>query len=77
MKSPSKPIKVFFSPLSRRFYASRAYKVLADGAVECAGERFDVTDDIADLIRRHEVSFTGRLEPSSPTPEPAPDGSRQ
>lgn len=69
-----KPIKVFFSPLSRRFYASASYKVLANGVVECAGEKFDVTDDIADLIRNNEVSFVERpatfgIDPPKRTPK--------
>jgi hypothetical protein len=71
MKDARKPIKVLFSPLSRRFYATRAYQVLTNGAVECTGERFDVTDDIADLIRRHEVSFSERK--TNQTAPPAPD----
>ena len=52
----SKPIKVFWSPLGQRFYASRAYKQfpsrMGDNKVlfQITGEKFDVTDDIADAI---------------------------
>jgi hypothetical protein len=52
-----KPIRVFFSPLSRRFYASRTYRIDANGLVTVTGEKFDVTDDIASLIEKHNVEF--------------------
>ena len=42
-----KPIHVFWSPSSRRFYASRAYKEIKPGVIEITGEKFDVTNDIA------------------------------
>lgn len=58
----SKPIQVFFSPLSRRFYASRAYKEEAQGVVVVTGQKFDVTDQIAELIDRHEVIFVKRQD---------------
>jgi hypothetical protein len=53
-----KPIRVFWSPLSRRFYATRAWREVQPGVVECTGERFDVTNDIAEIIEREEVTFT-------------------
>lgn len=56
MKS-SKPIRVFFSPLSQRFYATKAWREISPGNVECTGEKFDVTNDIAALIEEHEVTF--------------------
>ncbi len=56
MNRRPKPIKIFFSPLSRRFYASRAYR--QDGNVfTITGEKFDVTNDIAELIERHGITF--------------------
>lgn len=57
MRKPSRPIRVFWSPLSRRFYATRAWKVVKPGVVECTGERFDVTDDIAGIIERERIEF--------------------
>ncbi len=58
----SKPIKVFYSELSQRFYASRAYKLVKvsdDKAIyEITGEKFDVTNDIAAAISRHDLTFT-------------------
>jgi predicted DNA-binding protein (UPF0251 family) len=56
----SRPIRVFFSPLSRRFYATRAYKIDENGLVTVTGEQFDVTNDIAGLIAQHGVEFIER-----------------
>lgn len=61
----SKPIRIFFSPLSRRFYATRAWKEISPGVVECTGEKFDVTNEIADLIRHHSITFELR-DPEDP-----------
>ena len=57
MRRESKPIRVFWSPLSRRFYATRAYREVQPGVVECTGERFDVTNDIASIIEREQIEF--------------------
>ena len=54
----TKPIRVFWSSLSRRFYATRAWREIRPGLVECTGEKFDVTDDIAQIIEREELTFT-------------------
>lgn len=54
----SKPIKVFYSPWSGRFYASSAYKMTADGLFTITGSKFDVTDDIGHAIDRHEITFS-------------------
>jgi hypothetical protein len=53
-----KPIRVFWSPLGRRFYASRAYKQVGPGVVKITGEKFDVTDDIAAQIVKHDLVFS-------------------
>jgi hypothetical protein len=53
----AKPIRVFFSPFSRRFYATRAYKIDDRGIVTVTGESFDVTNDIAGIIERHDIEF--------------------
>ena len=55
-----KPIRIFWSGLSRRFYASRAYKQVEPGIIEITGEKFDVTDQIADLIVKNYLVFTPR-----------------
>jgi hypothetical protein len=60
-----KPIKVFWSPLSQRFYASRAYKQIQPGVVEITGDKFDVTNDIAEQIIAHGITFTEKQEASS------------
>lgn len=52
-----KPIKVFWSELGQRFYASDRYKVEGD-SVTITGAKFDVTDDIAAAILKHEIVFT-------------------
>lgn len=57
-----KPIRVFWSPLSQRFYASRAYKEVKPGVVEITGHKFDVTDDIAQQIIRHDIRFDRKDE---------------
>lgn len=55
-----KPIRVFYSTLSQRFYATRAWRVDRQGVIEVTGEQFDVTDDIAGIIRHHDIVFTER-----------------
>jgi hypothetical protein len=52
-----KPIRVFYSTLSQRFYATRAWREVKPGLIEVTGEQFDVTDDIAGLIRQHRIEF--------------------
>jgi hypothetical protein len=62
----SKPIRVFYSELSRRFYASSQYKI--DGkAVVITGTKTDVTDDVARAIVAHDITFTRE------STQPAPD----
>jgi hypothetical protein len=56
----SKPIRIFYSTLSQRFYASRAYRIsnAADkGNLIITGEKFDVTDEIAGLIKQYNIIF--------------------
>lgn len=60
--SSSKPIRVFYSTLSGRFYASRAYRVDAAGLVTITGEKFDVTNDIGALVTKHQIEFSPALE---------------
>lgn len=48
-----KPIRVFWSPLTKRFFASQYYKELPEeNAVEITGEKFDVTSDIERYIEQ-------------------------
>ena len=54
----SKPIRVFYSEFSGRFYASRAYKQIKPGIVEITGQKFDVTNDIARHVLQHDIQFT-------------------
>jgi hypothetical protein len=63
MKS-SKPIRVFYSVLSQRFYATRAWKEITasngNRFIEVTGEKSDVTNDIAGLITQHNITFIAR-----------------
>jgi hypothetical protein len=60
MTRTPKPIHVFFSPLSRRFYATAAYRDNGDGTVTVTGRQYDVTNDIANIIADHQVEFVER-----------------
>lgn len=51
-----KPIKVFWSEIRQRFYASAYYKQEGNH-VTITGEKFDVTDDIAAAIVKHDIEF--------------------
>lgn len=64
----AKPIRVFYSVLSGRFYATRSYREVKPGLVECAGEKFDVTNDIAGAIVQRGITFSvdTRVAPSPP-----------
>lgn len=58
-----KPIRVFYSELSGRFYASANYKTKEsdDGTFEhvtITGQKFDVIDDIARAIKQYDLEFT-------------------
>jgi hypothetical protein len=56
------PIRVFYSTLTRRFYASRHYREEGGGLVTTTGEKFDVTDDIARLVVKYSITFTERKD---------------
>ena len=60
----SKPIRVFYSDLTGKFYATRAYKELPGGVIRITGEKFDVTQDIAGIIVHRGVTFL--TEPKAP-----------
>jgi hypothetical protein len=68
----SKPIRVFWSPLSRRLYATRVYREVKPGVMACTGERFDVTNDIAAIMEQERIEFR-RSEPDPPLAAPTPD----
>jgi len=58
-----RPIKVFYSPLSCRFYASQHYKFDAHSVV-ITGAKYDVTDDIGHAVFEHDIEFT-RVTPEA------------
>ena len=53
-----KPIRIFYSTLSNRFFASARYRELDSGIVVITGEKYDVTNQIAALIQEHQVEFS-------------------
>ncbi len=53
----SKPIRVFFSPVTSRFYASRVYRIDAKGMAILTGDKFDVSNDIGDAILKYQLKF--------------------
>ena len=57
-----KPIHIFWSELTQRFYASRAYKEIKPGIIEITGDKFDVTSQIAALVLKHKIEFWEELE---------------
>jgi hypothetical protein len=61
----SKPIRIFWSELSQKFYASRAYRETGPGIVEITGQKFDVTQDIASIVDKFNITFT-KKEPKKP-----------
>lgn len=52
-----KPIRVFWSPLSNRFYASAHYQVDNELGV-ITGAKYDVTDDIAWAVIKNKIRFS-------------------
>lgn len=55
---PQKPIRVFWSALTNRFYASQHYRQVRDDYIVITGQKFDVTDDIANAVIEREITFT-------------------
>jgi hypothetical protein len=77
MRHAPKPIRVFYSEFSCRLYATRAWRevvsdrVAKDGSIhqvryiEVTGQQFDVTDDIAAIIKKHDIEFTPLADPAA------------
>lgn len=53
-----KPIRLFWSPLTRRIYATRSWKEDGPGYVIVTGEKFDVTDDVGRIVTTEKLKFT-------------------
>jgi len=53
-----KPIRLFWSPLTRRIYATRSWKEDRSGYVVVTGEKFDVTDDVGRIVTTENLEFT-------------------
>ena len=56
----TKPIRVFYSELSGRFYASQHYKQTTPTVVTITGVKYDVTNDIGAAVTKHDLEFTKR-----------------
>ena len=55
-----KPIRIFYSPLSGRIYATNRYKELDGGWLQVTGEKFDVTEQCVDAVRQREEVKHGK-----------------
>ena len=56
----ARPIRVLWSPLSNRFYATQNYKE-KNGVITITGAKYDVTQEIAAAIDQHEITFTKKV----------------
>lgn len=63
----SRPIRVFYSPLSGRFYATSRYRH-ERGHVVITGKKYEVTDDIGAAVVEHELEFTPEPTPNHQNP---------
>lgn len=54
-----KPIRIFYSELSGRLYASQQYSI-KDGIATITGQKWDVTNDVGAIIERYELEFIRR-----------------
>lgn len=52
-----KPIKVFYSQATGRFYASQHYSENGKGQAVITGKKYDVTDDIAHHVGKNGITF--------------------
>lgn len=53
-----KPIRVLYSVLSGRFYATSHYRQEKDGIIVITGEKYDVTNDIGFAVTNHDIEFS-------------------
>ena len=51
MSAPRKPLHIFRSPLTDRYYATRSYKMEGNGIVTVSGNPDDVTDEIEAIVK--------------------------
>jgi hypothetical protein len=56
--SAKKPIRVFYSPLTGRFWATQSYRIAPNGDVTVTGEKWDVTNDVASAVVTNDLEFT-------------------
>lgn len=71
------PIRIFQSPFSERYYATRAYKIInaEKGLFEVTGQKDDVTDEIKAIIEREIAKRNqGSLPEHNPNKKEMKDG---
>ena len=47
-----KPLMIFQSPITKRWYATKAYKEMDEGKFVCTGKKEDITDQIETIIEQ-------------------------
>jgi hypothetical protein len=57
MARTERPIRVFYSELSGRFFASQRYREEGNHIV-ITGKKYDVTNDIGAAVVKHELWFS-------------------
>lgn len=65
MARTDKPIRVFYGQLTGTFYATQHYTETIENGVRhfrCTGKKYDVTQDIANIIVHEEIEFVPEKE---------------
>lgn len=57
-----KPIRILYSPITGRIYATSRYKELANGWLQATGETFDVTEQCVNAVKRLEEAKHGKAD---------------
>ncbi len=63
-----RPIRVFYSEISGRFYASQHYRQTSPTDVTITGVKYDVTNDIGAAVTKYGLEFTKRKRKTQETP---------
>lgn len=53
-----KPIRLFWSPLTQRIYATRSYREDRNGFVVVTGAKDDVTNEVGRIVTTYQLEFT-------------------
>ena len=68
--SSDKPIRVFYGQITGKFYATKHWTETIDTEkgtrhFRCTGKKYDVTQDIANIIVHEGIEFVPEQEPSN------------